>query len=205
MTHMFRWLALFVFAAALGISTWHRWLARRQTASIPRGLEPSSLIAGRLLVAGPMFGGVIAYLANPDWMAWASVSIPSWMRWLGVALGLLTVPTVYWVLRTLGSNVSETILTKEEQRLVTAGPYRWVRHPLYGAGIVLFLSIGLMSANAFILVCAVVALIGLRFVVIPREEAQLRLKFGNDYVTYQQRTGSLLPTLRAPPAGRCAG
>lgn len=202
---MFRWLALAVFTTALGISAWRRWLARRQTGSIPRGLEPPFLIAGRMAVAVPMFGGVVAYLANPDWMAWASVGIPSWVRWLGVALGVLTVPTVYWVLIALGSNVSETVFTKQQQRLVTAGPYRWVRHPLYGAGIALFLSIGLMAANAFILVCAVVALIGVRLVVVPLEEAQLVLKFGNDYRLYQYRTGSLLPLLRGARGGRRAG
>jgi protein-S-isoprenylcysteine O-methyltransferase Ste14 len=107
-------------------------------------------------------------------------------------------------LTTLGSNVSETVLTKELQRLVTAGPYRWVRHPLYSAGIALFLSIGLMAANGFILICAVVALIGVRLVVVPLEEAQLVLKFGNDYRLYQHRTGSLAPLLRGARTGRRA-
>jgi len=95
---MFRWLALAVFATALGTSSWRRWLARQEAGAIPRGLEPPLLIAGRLVVAVPMFGGVIAYLVNPESMAWASVAVPSWLRWVGVALGVLTVPTVHWVL-----------------------------------------------------------------------------------------------------------
>ena len=195
---MFRWLALAVFATALGTSSWRRWLARQEAGAIPRGLEPPLLIAGRLVVAVPMFGGVIAYLVNPESMAWASVAVPSWLRWVGVALGVLTVPTVHWVLVTLGSSVSETVLTKEGQQLVTSGPYRWVRHPLYGAGIALFLSVGLMAANGFIIICAVLAVIGVRLVVVPREEAQLLLRFGNEYRHYQNRTGALLPRLRGP-------
>jgi protein-S-isoprenylcysteine O-methyltransferase Ste14 len=129
-------------------------------------------------------------------MAWASVSVPFWVRWLGVALGVLTVPTIHWVLATLGANVSETILTKKHQRLVTAGPYRWVRHPLYSAGIALFLSIGLIAANWFIVLCAAIALMAVRLLVVPREEAQLVLKFGNDYRLYQSQTGSMMPRLR---------
>ncbi|MGH7575270.1 MAG: methyltransferase [Longimicrobiales bacterium] len=151
------------------------------------------MIAGRVLVALPLFGGVVAYLANPSWMAWASLGIPSWARWMGVGLGALVVPSVYWVLTTLGTNVSETVLTKQQHQLVTAGPYRWVRHPLYTVGIALFVSMGLMAANWFILLCTVVALIAVRFVVIPREEAQLVAAFGDEYRRYRTETGSLLP------------
>ena len=192
---MFRWFALAVFLGSLGISAWRRWQARRATGAIARSQEPPLLIVGRLLVALPLYGGVVGYLANPGWMAWASLSVPSSVRWIGVALGLLTVPAVYWVLTTLGANVSETVLTKQRHQLVTTGPYRWVRHPLYSAGIALFLSIGLMAANWFILLWAVIALAAMRLVIIPREEAQLVLTFGDEYRRYRDGTGSLLPLL----------
>ena len=190
---MFRWFALVVFLATLGVSARRRWQARRAGGRIRRSEEPTALIAGRLLVALPMFGGVIAYLANPDWMGWASLSLPLWARWTGVALGLLVVPSVYWVLTALGTNVSETVLTKPQHRLVTTGPYRWVRHPLYTTGIALFLSIALMAANWFILLWAVVAPVALRLAVIPREEAALVARFGDEYRRYRSVTGSLLP------------
>ncbi len=162
-------------------------------------------MAGRLFVALPLFGGTFAYVANPTWMAWASFSIPSWARWIGVVLGLLVVPSVYWILTTLGPSVSETVLTKPQHRLVTMGPYRWVRHPLYTAGIALFGSIALMAANWFILLWALVALIGVCLVVIPREEAHLLEKFGEDYRRYHDATGSLLPWLPGVAARRRGG
>jgi protein-S-isoprenylcysteine O-methyltransferase Ste14 len=190
---MFRWFALIVFLATLGISAWRRWQARRAGGAIPRSAEPAGLIAGRLMVAVPLFGGVMAYLANPGWMTWASLSLPPWARWSGVALGFVVVPAAYWVLTTLGTNVSETVLAKPQQQLVTTGPYRWVRHPLYTTGIALFLSLALMAANWFILFWTVVALIGVRLVVIPREEAQLVARFGDAYRRYRSGTGSLLP------------
>ena len=163
------------------------------------------MIAGRILVALPLFGGVVAYVGNPHWMAWASLSVPSWAPWIGVALGILVVPSLYWVLSTLGANVSETVFTKRQHQLVTTGPYRWVRHPLYTAGIALFASIGLMAANWFVLQWAVVASIFVRLVVIPREEAQLVATFGDAYRRYRSGTGSLLPLLRNLRVRRGAG
>jgi protein-S-isoprenylcysteine O-methyltransferase Ste14 len=201
----FRWLAVAVFVMALSISAWRRRQARRTGGTIPRRAESQGLILSRIFVALPLFGGVTAYLANPRWMAWASLDLPRWMRWAGVALGLLVVPSVYWVLTSLGASVSETVLTKQEHRLVTEGPYRWVRHPLYTTGTALFASIGLMAANWFILLWAGIALAGVRLVVIPREEAQLEARFGDDYRRYRRATGSMLPLIPGLGARRPSG
>lgn len=194
---MFRSIALFVFLAAISISATLRRRARQASGAIPRSQEPPGLIAGRLGVALPLFGGVLAYLLNPGWMAWGAFGLPPWLRWAGAALGLLAVPSVYWVLSNLAENVSETVLTKRQHRLVTTGPYRWVRHPLYTVGIALFVSIGLMAANWFILLWAAVALIAIRVAVIPREEAHLVQTFGDDYRRYRRRTGAMWPPLRS--------
>lgn len=198
---MFRWFALVVFAATLAVSASLRRRARRAGGTISRGSEPAPLIAGRIVVALPLFGAVIAHLARPEWMGWATISIPVWARWIGVALGILVVPSAYRVLATLGANVSETVLTKPEQRLVTTGPYRLVRHPLYTVGIALFLSVGLMLASWFVLAFALIALAGIRFVVIPREEAGLEARFGDAYRRYRDSTGALLPIRRASAPG----
>jgi protein-S-isoprenylcysteine O-methyltransferase Ste14 len=194
-TAMFRWFALATFVLSLSISAVRRRQARQATGTIRRGEESRPLILGRIAVALPLFGGVVAYLANPQWMAWASLSLPLWTRWIGVVLGILAVPSVHWVLSNLGENVSETVLTKQVHCLVTVGPYRWVRHPLYMAGITLFLGIGLMAANWFILLWALIALVAVRLAVIPREEAHLEAKFGEEYRRYRTTTGSLLPLL----------
>ncbi len=202
---MFRWLALVVFAATLSVSAWQRSRAHREKAAIPRRSESTGLIVGRLVVALPLFGSVLAYLVSPPLMAWASIDLPIWLRWVGALLGIATIPTAYWVLSTLGSNVSETVFTKEQHELVTSGPYRWVRHPLYGTGISLFLSVGLMAANGFLLLWTTFALFGVLIVVVPREEAALVRAFGQEYQDYQSRTGSLFPRLWAGDRSRSAG
>ena len=195
---MFRWFALAVLVAAIGVSGFHRRRARLRSGTIPRSRETSILIAGRLLVALPLFGGSIAYIINPAWTEWSSFEAPAWLRWIGVALGVCVVPAVHLVLTALGSNVSETVLVKERHELVTsAGPYRWIRHPLYTTGIALFVSLGLMASNWFILVMALIALVLIRVVVVPREEKELVTRFGSAYEVYQRRTGAMSPRLRS--------
>ncbi len=192
---MVRLLALVIFGTTLGISAYHRRRARIATGTIPRRAEARHLVAGRLIVALPLFGGIVAYLIDPAWMAWSEIVLPSWVPWLGVVVGFSNVLVVHWVLRALGPNVSETVLTKAQHDLVMHGPYRWVRHPLYTAGIVLFVSLGLIAANWFIVVMAGVALVGVRLVVIPREEHELIKTFGSSYHAYRARTGAMLPRI----------
>lgn len=133
-------------------------------------------------------------------MDWASLELPHALRWLGLLLGLATVPAVHWVLSTLGRNVTETVLTKERHELVTEGPYRWVRHPLYTTGLALFLALGLMAGSWFVLLATAIAFVLFRLLVIPREEQALLARFGKQYQTYVQRTGRLVPRMRRQQA-----
>ena len=97
------------------------------------------------------------------------------------------------MLRSLGQNVSETVLTKQEHHLVESGPYKWVRHPLYTTGVSLFIALGLMQSSWFVVFMSVVAVLLLRLLVIPAEESALMAKFGDQYRAYMRRTGRLLP------------
>src|SRR5213592_190952 len=52
--------------------------------------------------------GVIAYLINPDNMAWAALPLPLWLRWTGIALLVATAGLLFWTLATLGKNLTDT-------------------------------------------------------------------------------------------------
>ena len=198
---MFRWLALVALVGCLGISSYYRRRARQEGGTIPRAHESVRLRLGRALIALPLFLSILAYLINPRWMAWAELSAPAWVRWAGVVIGLLTVPGAYWVFTSIGRNVSETVLTKPDHELVTRGPYRWIRHPLYTNGIALLLAIGLMAANWFILGFTLIGSLAIRFAVVPIEERELADKFGDQYREYMTSTGRFLPRLRRTPVG----
>lgn len=79
---------------------------------------------GRLLVALPLLGSVLLYALAPELMTWASYSGPVWLRWLDVGQGILTPPFTIWVLRNIGINISETVLTNADHELVTHGRCR---------------------------------------------------------------------------------
>ena len=95
-----------------------------------------------------------------------------------------------WSLRFLGRNLSVIAQARE---VVQAGPYRWVRHPLYSGEIVAALGIAL-SANSGPAVLVWLALCGLQAYRALREE-QVLLEALPGYREYRTRTAALLPGL----------
>ena len=188
----FRLMFAIILVAAFGMSAFFRRRARR-TEAIPRSREGGRTLFLRLLFAVPFYLAMVVYVVNPDGMAWSAIPLPAAVRWAGVALGLAALPMLYWVLRSIGRNISETVLTKTDHQLVTHGPYRWVRHPLYTVATVAFLSLGLIASNAFILVMGGVIFAAMALLVVPKEEAKLMEKFGEAYDEYRRRTGALVP------------
>ncbi len=192
---LFRWFFIAIFIGMLSLSAYFRYRARQSGEAIPRAREGKLVLLTRLLFAAPLYLPIAAYMLNPGWMAWSAYSLPLWLRWLGAGLGLATLPLLYWVFRSIGSNISETTLTKDKHVLVSHGPYRWVRHPLYSGATTGLIALSLLAANWFMLAMACVALAGMAVLIIPREEAELLRKFGVEYHEYMQRTGRFVPRL----------
>lgn len=202
---VFRWCILAILLAAVGISGFYRHRARRDGGTVARRAEGGVILALRAAVTLPLLAAIAAYVVHPPWMAWGAIAIPRWVRWGGVVLGLLALPVEIWVLRSIGRNISETVLTKPDHALVTHGPYRRVRHPLYSTGLCLLLAVGLMAANWGLLLFPAGAALILITVIIPREERALIARFGDAYREYRTRTGRLLPrtgAFREPPPVR---
>jgi len=182
------------FLAVLGITLHHRlrsWASKEVLGRRQEGL----LMLATLRPAGLMLWlGVIAYLVNPAWMAWSSVPLASWLRWTGAGLFALGVGLLTWTLRRLGTNLTDTVVTRRAHTLITHGPYRWVRHPFYDAMALLVLAIALIAANWFVLLSGAVvfALLAVRS---RTEEAMLLERFGEPYRAYRQSTGRFVPKL----------
>ncbi len=138
--------------------------------------------------------GLWIYMINPRWMTWSTLSIPSWLGWVGAGLGIIAVPLFYWMFSSLGKNVTDTVVIRKEHSLVTNGPYRWVRHPMYSSGFLLFFGFSLLTANWFIGATAILGLIPL-IVRTATEETKLIEEFGDEYREYMKGTGRFLPRL----------
>lgn len=182
-----------ILAVGFGISGFYRRRATVADPSATRAEESAQLKLLRAFVALPAFGVLLGSLLIPRWFGWASFAAPDAVQYLGVAVAAAGVPLAAWLFPHLGNNVTATVLTKDSHRLVTSGPYRWVRHPLYLAGILLLGGAGLALSNWVVLAFVVVFLATWHTVVIPREEASLLERFGADYEAYRERTGALLP------------
>lgn len=132
-------------------------------------------------------------MINPTWMNWSRIVLPDWLRWTGLGIGIIVVPLIYQVFSTIGSNISETILTKESHQLVTTGIYTRIRHPLYMVAGLTLVSFSLLTANWFVSAMSTISIVLIVMVVVPKEEDQLILKFGDDYRDYQKRSGKVWP------------
>ncbi len=144
-----------------------------------------------------VFGGlawlsVVGYLLVPSVLSWAQVSVPWEVRWVGVLVTACMGPCLVWVFRHIGNNVTQTVETRKNHQLITTGPYRWIRHPLYSFGILYFLGFSLAAANVWILSLALLAFVML-LVRLPKEEEKLIEAFGENYLAYKKKTGGLFP------------
>lgn len=88
-----------------------------------------SKIAGLLGMLG--FISVIAFVIDPKWLAFANLQFPVWLRWAGVGIAIDGFIFLQWAQITLGKNWSDTPRMLKEQALITSGPYRFIRHPIY--------------------------------------------------------------------------
>ena len=191
----FRILAAVIFVVGAAISSYHRRKADRAGGEKISFKEEGLPITITLRVLGlALWGGILAYLINPAWMAWSRVDLPEWARWVGVGMGVLADLLAYWVFTSLGNNVSPTVVTRTNHSLVTSGPYRWVRHPLYTMGMIGFLGYALLAENWFIALFALLGFIVLN-VRVPKEEAMLVARFGDAYRSYMRNTGRYFPRL----------
>ena len=193
--NIFRILAALIFITSISISIYHRRKADKDT-----GEKISRKVDGTVLMTMIRIGGLVlwlsplVYLINPQWMAWSKIGLPEIVRWLGVGFGILCILGIYWLFSSIGNNISPTSATRKEHKLVTSGPYRWVRHPLYTVGASMFISFGMMADNWFIAALGALTFI-LMAIRTPKEEANLIEKFGDEYREYMKTTGRFLPYL----------
>jgi len=141
------------------------------------------------------YGGIIAFLIDPDYMTWSSVPLPNLLRWVGVGMCALAAVLWIWTFHRLGPNLTDTVVTRRVHTLVTRGPYRWVRHPFYGCVAVFTSGTALLAANWFVGVTGALCM-WLLVIRTRTEEEHLLARFGPTYEAYRARTGRFLPRLR---------
>jgi len=179
---------------AIGTSGFYRRRADQVGGKVSRADEGTAMKVSLGLVGAGLWLSTLLYVVKPALLAWARVGLPRPLRWAGAGVAFACLPLLHWVFGSLGTNVTRTVRTREEHTLVTHGPYRFVRHPLYTLAAVAFGALSVASGSWLIAALAFIAFALLR-VRTRKEEAALTERFGGEYRAYARRTGRFLPTL----------
>ena len=190
----FRNVMLIGLLAVLPLGLYFRIKSQATREPLDRRQEGVFILATLRPVALVTAIALVTYLYDPQRMAWSSLPLPGWMRWAGIVMLALAEGLWMWTFRSLGKNLTDTVVTRRDHSLVTSGPYRWVRHPFYGCVALLLLAVSLVSANWFLLASGAVVL-WLLVVRTRKEEENLVGRFGDAYRRYMEETGRFWPKL----------
>jgi protein-S-isoprenylcysteine O-methyltransferase Ste14 len=139
--------------------------------------------------------GLFLYLLAPPWWTWTELPFGEGVQWLGLVLTIMPIFFLIWVHRHLDSQWSIALELQEDHKLITSGPYRRIRHPMY-LGIFVY-TIGMILISSDLLVLLFFAFtIWVNYRRIPREEQMMIDEFGVEYQEYMAKTGKLLPRIR---------
>ncbi|ABL64253.1 Isoprenylcysteine carboxyl methyltransferase [Chlorobium phaeobacteroides DSM 266] len=138
---------------------------------------------------------VASYTWYPPWVEALHFPFPTWLRYGGAIAAAVSFLFLFLTMKTLGRYWSPLPRLMEGHKLVITGPYRFIRHPMYTAMMLLFIAFILITANAAVTVFSLIATV-LTVKWALNEEKMLIGFFGDEYRAYMTRTGAFLPAPR---------
>jgi protein-S-isoprenylcysteine O-methyltransferase Ste14 len=114
--------------------------------------------------------------------------------YIGIALMLFGMALRWYSIRVLGKSFTYTVATRQDQQVVEAGPYRWIRHPSYTGALLTVLGVLVCMTNPLAFLGIVPTLIGYSYRIHVEERALVE-NLGDPYRSYMKRTKRLLPFL----------
>ncbi len=175
------WAIFYVFWLIAALRTKRN--ARREDFAGAMSYRLLAIVAFALLVRSSRFGPPLATLVIPRGESVAALAIASSVCGLLICL---------WARVTLGTNWSSIVVVKRDHELIQAGPYRFVRHPIYTGMTLLFLANVLLSGRVGAVVglaCLVVSF----YLKLLREEKMMTAQFPDQYPDYCRRVKRLIP------------
>src|SRR5579875_1168418 len=135
---------------------------------------------GVFVIAGVLHGGALAVHS----LVLAAI---------GALLFVCGIVLAVWARLHLGRNWGMPMTQRAEPELVTSGPYRFVRHPIYSGLLTAMLGTALVN-NLFGLI-VVAVLVAYFYYCGAVEERNLTVTFPTAYPAYKSRTKMLIPFL----------
>jgi protein-S-isoprenylcysteine O-methyltransferase Ste14 len=114
------------------------------------------------------------------------------LQWVGVGFSLLGYGLVFWSGLALGRQYSPEVTIQKDHRLITSGPFRWIRHPRYLGVILLAAGVSLVF-RSWIGLAALLPLTAVLLLRIHDEEELLGREFGKEWEAYRKTSWRLIP------------
>jgi protein-S-isoprenylcysteine O-methyltransferase Ste14 len=148
----------------------------------PRKDAPGVIIFPPLLYAGTLLFGLLLHFFYPLHLTSGKL-----LRFAGAIIAVASGFTAQWGARTMRRAGTNVLPGKPTLTIVTEGPFRFTRNPLYLANAVFYLGLTLIFNTAWPLFLWVPMLCVVHWGIIRREERYLEAKFGEAYLVYKAR------------------
>jgi protein-S-isoprenylcysteine O-methyltransferase Ste14 len=147
--------------------------------------RPSGVPWPPILFAAAVAAGLVLRRVYPlDWPGTDDLAA----RIIGYGLGVAGLALVAWGLLTLRTAGTAVRPDQGAERLVTEGPFRFRRNPIYMGDVLILLGLAQLTYNVwFAILAPVFALAVLKLAILP-EERHLEDRFGQAYLDYKERT-----------------
>lgn len=138
---------------------------------------------------------------HPPLLLLVSLAVGFLLRWLvrlpalalpasakiGAAIVALSFGIFFWAVATMLRGHASIPTNTPTDVIVTRGPYRFSRNPIYLSMILLHVGVGVWTGSLWFFILAAVCVALLTLGVIVREERYLERKFGGEYLSYKSR------------------
>ena len=147
----------------------------------------NSFLAGLGMIYIPLFSIFTSYLN------YFSINLSNITKIISSIILFFDVIFFYFTHKQLSNNWSPYLEIKENQKLITDGVYKYIRHPMYFQCWIMVIFQGLILSNIFVEIFGIICWGILYFKRINNEEKMMIDEFGNEYKEYMKKTGRLIP------------
>jgi protein-S-isoprenylcysteine O-methyltransferase Ste14 len=180
-----------------GLRSWIHWRRTGTTGfvGISGRVGSAEWIGGALFVAAVVAGGAAPVLQAMGVVTPAPTLDTPALHAAGIVLYVLGTATTLWAQLAMGSSWRIGVEHDARTELVGAGPFRWVRNPIFSAMTAATLGLALVVPNALSAIAVAALVVALEIHVRLVEEPYLARVHGERYRRYAATTGRFVPGL----------
>jgi protein-S-isoprenylcysteine O-methyltransferase Ste14 len=115
------------------------------------------------------------------------------LKTLGVVIFYGGIALAVWARRTMGNSWGIPMTVKSGSKLITSGPYKLIRHPIYAAINLMLLGSAILLIRVWLVFFVLGSIVAVYSSL--EEEKSLAKQFPKEYPNYKKRTKMLVPYL----------